>query len=68
MIDEIKSRIGEQARTITLPFEHNNVAAFLQALRERRWVFAQGEAFRVAAAEYDKYYDEVTFVLDLRRP
>lgn len=68
MLDDIRARLGHHARTLTLPFEHTNVIAFLRALRERRWVFSQGEAFRVVAAEYDKHFDEVTFVLDLRRP
>lgn len=64
MFDEIKNRLGTDARELTLPFENEGVISFLQALRENRWLRLRDETFRVVAAEYDKHYDEVTFLLD----
>ena len=64
MIKEKKEQLGASGRTLTLPFEDEGVVSLLEALREKRSLTTSNETFRVVDAEYNKYYDEVTFLLD----
>lgn len=65
---DMKETLGIYGKTLTLPFASDGTPSLLYALREKRWLRAQDAVFRVVAADYDKYSDEVTFLFDYSQP
>ena len=67
---ELQEQLGVNGKTLTLtlPFASDGVPSLLYALREKRWLRSSEKIFRVVAAHYDKYFDEVTFLFDYSEP
>ena len=65
---ELQEQLGVNSKTLTLPFASDGVPSLLYALREKRWLRSLERTFRVVAASYDKYFDEVTFLFDYSEP
>lgn len=61
---KMREQLGAFGKTLTLPFASEGVPSLLYALREKRLLRSQDELFKVVAADYDKYYDEVIFLFD----